>query len=123
MGSRLFPLALALGALVADAASLHRLATYSVLLAVVGAAAAAFVGIGDLIAGKGSVLCAVTSGIALVLLLVGSAARAAAPVGAHVPTLALSSLVLAAVVYSVPLFSWVLAPVVPKPRPRLRTHP
>jgi hypothetical protein len=44
-------------------------------------------------------------------------------VGAHVPTLALSTLVLAAVVYTVPLFSWVLAPVAPKPRPRLRTHP
>jgi hypothetical protein len=123
MGSRFLPLALVLGALVADAAGLHRLATYAVLVAVVGAAAAAFVGIGDLIAGKGSVLCAVTSGIALVLLLVGSAARAAAPVGAHVPTPALSTLVLAAAVYAVPLFSWVLAPVVPRQRPRLRTHP
>jgi hypothetical protein len=94
-----------------------------VLLAVVGAAAAAFGGRGDLLGGRGAVRCAGTGGIALVLLLVGSAARAAAPVGAHVPTLALSTLVLAAAVYAVPLFSWVLAPVVPKPRPRLRTHP
>ena len=94
------------------------------LLAVVCAAAAAFVGVGDLIAGKGSVLCAGTSGLALVLLVVGSSARAAAPVGGHVPTLAVSTLVLAAATYAVPLFSWVLAPLVPRPRPtRLRTHP
>ena len=57
------------------------------------------------------------------LLLVGSVARASAPVGGHVPTLALSTLVLAAVAYAVPLLSWLLQPVVPKPRPRLRTHP
>ena len=123
MGSRLLPLALALGALVADAAGFHRLASYAVLLAVVGAAAAAFVGIGDALAGTGKVLCAATSGLALVLLLVGSVARASAPVGGHVPTLALSTLVLAAVAYAVPLLSWLLQPVVPKPRPRLRTHP
>ncbi len=121
MGSRLLPLALALGALVADGAGLHRLASYAVLLAVVGAAAAAFVGVGDLLAGSGSVLCAGTSSLALALLLGGSVVRANAPAGGHVPTLAVSTLVLAAVVYAVPLLSWVLEPLVPKPR--LRTHP
>jgi hypothetical protein len=123
MGSRLLPLALALGALGADAAGLHRLASYVVLLAVVGAAAAAFVGIGDVLAGTGTALGAGTSGAALVLLLVGSVARASAPVGGHVPTLALSTLVLAVVAYALPLLTWVLQPAVPRPRPPLRTHP
>lgn len=125
MGSRLSPLALALAALAADAGGLHRLASYCVLLAVVAAAAAAFVAAGDLVAGRGSVLCAGTSAVSLVLLVVGSAARATAPLGARVPTLALSTLVLAAIVYALPLLSWVLAPAVPRPRsrPRLRTHP
>lgn len=121
MGSRLLPLALALGALVADAAGLHRLASYAVLLAVVGAAAAAFVGVAGLLEGNGTLLHAGTTGLALVLLLVGSVVRVNAPVGGHVPTLAVSTLVLAAVVYAVPLLSWVLEPLVP--RPRLRTHP
>jgi hypothetical protein len=52
-----------------------------------------------------------------------SAVRASAPVGGHVPTFAVSTLVLAVLVYCIPLVSWLLEPVVPKPRPRLRTHP
>jgi hypothetical protein len=123
MGSRLFPLSLALGALVADAAGLHQLASYAVLGAVVGAAAAAIVGVGGWLEGNGSLLRAATTVVALVLVVAGSVVRATAPVGAHVPTLALSSLVLAALVYAVPLLSWVLEPVAPRPRPRLRTHP
>ena len=81
MGSRLLPLSLALAALLGDLAGVHRVAFYLVLLAVVGAAAAAFVGVGDLLEGNGSVLRAGSTGLALVLLLVGSAVRAEAAVG------------------------------------------
>jgi hypothetical protein len=124
MGSRLLPLALALGALLADVAGLHRLASYVVLLAVVGAAAAAFVAVGAVLEGRGSWLQAGTTALALGLLLLGSVARGSAPVGGGVPTLALSTLVLAAVVYALPLLTWLLEPAIPKPRaPRLRTHP
>ena len=123
MGSRLSPLALSLTALGVDAVGIHSLASVLVLAAVAAAAAAAFVGVGDLVAGAGSWLCAVTSTAALVLLLAGSVARAAAPVGAHVPTLAISTLVLAAIVYMLPLLTWVVAPVLPKPRLPLRTDP
>ena len=121
MGSRLLPLSLALGAFAADAAGLHHLAYYLVLLAVVGAAAAAFVGVGEWIEGKGGLVRAGTTTLALTLLLLGSAVRAAAPTG-HVPALALSTLVLAAIVYAAPLVAWFLQPLA-APRPRLRTDP
>ena len=81
MGSRLLPLFLALGALLADATGLHRAAFYLVLLAVVGAAAAAFVGVGDYLEGTGGVVRAATTGLALALLVLGSAVRASAAVG------------------------------------------
>jgi hypothetical protein len=123
MGSRLLPLTLALTALVADAAGLHGLASVVVLAAVVGAAAAAFVGVGDLLAGRGTLVGAFAGALGLVLLVVGSLARATTPAGGHVPTLAVSTLVLAALAYALPLVSWLLEPVVPRPRPRLRTHP
>lgn len=123
MGSRLLPLSLALGAFAADAAGLHRLAYYLVLLAVVGAAAAAFVGVGEWLEGKGGLLRAGTTTLALVLLLLGSAVRAGAPVDGRIPTLALSTLVLAALAYALPLLGWLVEPVAPKPRVRLRTHP
>lgn len=115
MGSRLLPLSLALGALAADAAGLHRIAFYLVLLAVVGAAAAAFVGIGDLLEGSGSRLRAVSTGLALVLLVLGSAVRANAPAGSHLPVLAVSTVLIAVLAYVVPVFGWLLAP--PPPRP------
>jgi hypothetical protein len=117
MGSRLLPLALALGALCADLVGLHRLASYAVLLAVVAAAAAAFVGVGRVLEGTGSLLYAVTSVTALVLLTGGSVVRAGAPLGGRVPTLALSSIVLAALVYAAPLLSWVFEPLVTRPKP------
>jgi hypothetical protein len=110
MGSRLLPLSLALAALAADASGLHRLASYLVLLAVVGAAAAAFVGVGEWIEGKGGLVRAGTTTLALVLLLLGSAVREAAPTGSHVPTLALSTLVLAVLAYTFPLTSWLRGP-------------
>ncbi len=125
MGSRLLPLTLALVALVADVTSHDRLASYAVLLAVVGAAAAAFVGVGSLLEGNGALLHALTTVLALVLLLVGSVVRASAAVGGHVPTLAVSTLVLAALVYAVPLLGWLLEPLVPRAKPArdLRAQP
>lgn len=111
MGSRLLPVALAAAALLADAAGLHQIAFYLVLLAVVGAAAAAFVGVGDVLEGKGGLLRAATSVLALALLLLGSAVRAGAPAGSHVPVLALSSIVAAVFVYTAPLLGLLVGPV------------
>jgi hypothetical protein len=117
MGSRLLPVALATVALSADAVGLHQIALYLVLLAVVGAAAAAFVGVGDVLEGKGGLLRAATSVLALALLLLGSAARGSAPAGGHVPTLAISAIVAAVLVYVLPAFGWLVGPVA-APRPR-----
>jgi hypothetical protein len=124
MGSPLLPLTLALAALGADAAGLHRLALYVVLLAVVGAAAAAFVSAGDALEGKGSWLRAASTCLALALLVLGSAVRANGPVGGHVPTLALSTVVLAVVAYVLPVLAWLAQPVAPGPRrSRVRAEP
>ncbi|HEY2373183.1 MAG TPA: hypothetical protein VGH82_11585, partial [Gaiellaceae bacterium] len=65
MGSRLLPVSLATGALLADVMGLHKIAYYLVLLAVVGAAAAAFVGVGDVLEGKGGVVRAASTVVAL----------------------------------------------------------
>jgi hypothetical protein len=116
MGSRLLPLALAAGALFADAVGLHRPASYLVLLAVVASAAAAYVAVADVLEGKPARLRAIGASGALALLLLGAAARASAPVGASVPALALSTLVLALVVYSLPVVGWVLEPLRPRRR-------
>jgi hypothetical protein len=116
MGSPLLPLSLALAALGADAAGLHRLAFYVVLLAVVGAAAAAFTGTGNALAGSGSWLRAALPCLALVLLVLGSAVRGNAAVGGHVPTLAVSSVVLAVLVYVAPVLGWLVQPVALRPR-------
>lgn len=115
MGSRLLPLLLSVGALLADAAGLHRLAFYVVLLAVVGAAAAAFVGVGDLLEGTGGAFRAGTTGLALAFLIIGSAVRANAAVGGHVPAVAVSAVVAAIVVYGLPALGWLFEPVAPKP--------
>jgi hypothetical protein len=123
MGSRLLPLSLALGAFTADAAGFHHIASYLVLLAVVGAAAAAFVGVGEWLEGKGGLVRAGSTTLALVLLLLGSAVRSVAPEGAHVPVFAVSTLVLAGLVYTLPLLAWLVEPVAPKAQPRLRTDP
>jgi hypothetical protein len=126
MGSRVLPLSLALGALVADAAGADRLAYYLVLLAVVGAAAAAFVALGDALAGRASWFAGVSSALALVLLLAGSVVRASAAVGAGVPVFAVSTLVMAMLLYTLPVLGWFLEPLVPRgrvPRVRIRTEP
>jgi hypothetical protein len=65
----------------------------------------------------------VTTVLALVLLITGSVLRASAPVGGHVPTLAVSSLVLAGLVYAVPLLGWLLEPLVPRPKPAREMRP
>jgi hypothetical protein len=116
MGSRLLPLCLAIGALLADATGLHRPAFYLVLLAVVGAAAAAFVGVGDFLEGTGGLVRACTTGLSLAFLVLGSAVRANATVGGHVPALAISAVVAAALVYSLPVLGWLFQPVRAVPR-------
>jgi hypothetical protein len=124
MGSRLLPLLLALGTLLADVGGFHRFAFYLALLAVVGAAAAAFVGAGELLEGRGTWFRAGSTSAALALLVLGSAVRANAAVGASVPALALSAVVGAVILYSVPVVAWLLEPLVPRPRAgRLRARP
>jgi hypothetical protein len=116
MGSRLLPLCLAIGALLTDATGLHHIAFYLVLLAVVGAAAAAFVGVGELLEGTGGLVRAVTTSLSLALLVLGSAVRANAAVGGHVPALAVSAVVAAALVYSLPGLGWFFQPLRTAPR-------
>jgi hypothetical protein len=115
MGSRLLPLCLAIGALLADATGVHHIAFYLVLLAVVGAAAAAFVGVGDLLEGTGGLVRASTTGLSLALLVLGSAVRANAAVGGHVPALAVSAVAGATLVYSLPALGWLFRPLASKP--------
>jgi hypothetical protein len=110
MGSRLLPLSLATGALLADAAGVHHIAFYLVLLAVVGAAAAAFVGVGDLLEGTGGLVRASTTGLSLALLVLGSAVRANATVGGHVPALAVSAVAGSMLVYVLPALGWFFEP-------------
>src|SRR6266498_3295986 len=75
MGSRLLPLSVALGALLADAAGLHRLAFYLLLLAVPGAAAAAFVAAADAFEARRAWPRAASTTLALTLLVTASAVR------------------------------------------------
>jgi hypothetical protein len=118
MGSRLLPLSLAIGALIADATGLRHIAFYLVLLAVVGAAAAAFVGVGDFLEGTGGLVRAATTGLALALLVLGSAVRANAAVGSHLPTVAVSAVVASVIVYALPLLGWLFEPLTPRPARR-----
>jgi hypothetical protein len=117
MGSRLLPVSLASGALLADVVGLHTIAYYLVLLAVVGAAAAAFVGVGEVLEGKGGVVRAASTVVALAFILLGSAARAVAPAGGHVPVLATTAVVAALLSYLLPLLGLLVGPVA-TPRPR-----
>jgi hypothetical protein len=117
MGSRLLPVSLAVGALLADALGVHRIAYYLVLLTVVGAAAAAFVGVGDVLEGKGGLLRAATTVLALALVLLGSAVRADAAAGHGVPVLAVSALVAALACYALPVAAWLVRPAPQAPQP------
>jgi hypothetical protein len=125
LGSRLPPLVLATAALAAGAVGLGGLALWLGLLAVPAAAAAAFVAASDTLEGRPALLRAVTSGVALALVVLASAARQNAPTGAAAPSLATGALVVALLAYGVPLVAWVLQPVrVPgrarRPQRRLR---
>jgi hypothetical protein len=126
VGSRLLPLVLATAALAAAVVGFGGLATWLVLLAVPAAAAVAFVAISDTLEGRPALVRAVTSCLALLLVVVASAARANAPRGAGASPLATWGLVLALLVYSVPLVAWVLEPMrVPRAtrRPQRRLRP
>jgi hypothetical protein len=125
VGSRLLPLALAAVALSSGAVGLDGIALWVELLAVPAAAAAAFVAASDALEGRPARLQAVTSALALALLVVGSAARANAVTGGAAPHLATWALLAALVAYAVPAVAWVLQPVrLPRstrpPRRRLR---
>lgn len=121
MGSRLLPLVLATAALAAAGLGLRGLALWLGLGLVVAAAAAAFVAVSDVLEGEPARLRAVTSGLALALVVLGSAARENAPAGVSVSRLATYAFVSALVVYSVPVVAWVLVPVrVPRRTPRRR---
>jgi hypothetical protein len=110
MGSRLLAPGIALSALLADAAGLHGIALWLVLLALPAAAAAAFVGLGDMLAEDGPRLVAVTATLALALIVLGSAVREGAPRGGAVPALAVSAVVAALVCYAIPGVVWLLEP-------------
>ena len=105
MGSRLLPLSFALAATLADTVGAHRLAAWLVLLAIPTGLAVICVAVGDRAWPR-----AVLGGTALVLLLTGSAVRHAAPLGAHVPALAVSAVLGAVILYVLPVLYWVLQP-------------
>lgn len=121
MGSRLLPLVLATAALAAGAAGLGGLALWLCLLAVPAAAAAAFVAVSDALEGRPVLLRAVTSGLALALVVLASAARENAPRGAAPSPLATWALLFGLLAYAVPVVAWVLAPMhVSRQPPRRR---
>jgi HAMP domain-containing protein len=122
MGSRLLPLALVAGALLADGAGAYQASYYLVLLAVPAAAAPAFLAVSDVMEGKDAWLRGIAAVTALGMLLLGAAARAHAPVGAAVPALAVSTLVAALAVYSLPLVGWLLEPLRPRRRASQRAR-
>ncbi|HYA07942.1 MAG TPA: hypothetical protein VEG24_00030 [Gaiellaceae bacterium] len=126
MGSRLLPFSLALAAVVAGAAGSDRPAFVLVLLAIPCAAAAAFVAISDALEGRAARLRAVSTSVALALIVIGSTVRASAPRGGHVPPFAVSTLVAAMLLYTLPALVWLLEPLRLRPRParvRVRTLP
>jgi hypothetical protein len=125
VGSRLLPLVLATAALAAGAAGFGGLALWLGLLTVPAAAAAAFAAVSDVLEGRPALLGAITSVVALVLVVVASAARENATIGASASPLATWGLLLALLLYAVPLVAWVLEPMrVPRrtraPQRRLR---
>ena len=111
MGSRLLPLVLATAALAAGASGLGGPALWIGLLAVPAAAAAAFVAVSDALEGSPARLRAVTSGVALALVVLASAARGNALTGTTTSPLTTWALLLALLAYAVPLVAWVLEPV------------
>ena len=124
MGSRLLPLVLATASLAAGAAGLGGLALWLGLLTVPAAAAAAFVAVSDTLEGRPALLQAVTSGAALLLVVVASAARGNAVTGHEPSPLATWGLLFALLAYGIPFVTWVLEPVrVPRRTQRRRLRP
>ena len=115
MGSRLLPLGLALGATLADLAGAHQLSSLVLLAAIVCAAGAAIVAVGDLLEGRPARIRAVTSVGALALLVLGSAVREGAAADAAIPAVAVSAVIAASILYVLPVLFWILqpAPLVP----------
>jgi hypothetical protein len=111
VGSRLLPLVLATAALAAGAGGLDGLALWLGLATVPAAAAAAFVAVSDTLEGRPAHLRAFTSGGALALVILASAARGNAPTGAAPSPVATWALVVALLAYAVPFVVWVLEPV------------
>jgi hypothetical protein len=122
MGSRLLPLVLATAALAAGAAGLGSLALWLGLLTVPVAAAAAFVAVSDALEGRPALLRAWTSALALVFVVVASAARENTATGAAVSRLATWALLVALLAYLVPVVAWVLQPVRVPRRTQRRRH-
>jgi hypothetical protein len=122
VGSRLLPLVLATAALAAGAVGLGGLALWLGLLTVPAAAAAAFVAVSDALEGlRPGLLRAWTSGLALALIVLASAARENTATGAATSRLATWALVFALLSYLVPAVAWVLQPVrVPRRTQRRR---
>jgi hypothetical protein len=121
VGSRLLPLVLATAALAAGVVGFGGLALWLGLLAVPVAAAAAFVAVSDTLEGRPALLRAVTSGLALALIVLASAVRGNVPAGSTPSPLATWALLLALLAYGVPLVVWVFEPVrVARPQQRLR---
>ena len=110
MGSRLLPLVLATAALAAGTAGLGGLALWVGLLTVPAAAAATFVAISDTLEGRPALLRAVTGSLALVLVVLASAARQNAPTETGASPLATWALVLALLAYGIPFLVWMLEP-------------
>ena len=122
MGSRLLPLVLATAALAAGISGLGGLALWLGLLAVPVAAASAFVAVSDVLEGRPALLRAVTTGMALALLIVASAVRENAAIGSAPSPLATWALLLGLLAYAVPAVVWILAPlrVSREPQPHRR---
>jgi hypothetical protein len=110
MGSRLLPLSLALGAILADTAGAHGIAALVLLVAIPFALGA----VCEAVASRGWARSVLNSG-SLVLLVVASAVRQAAPVGGHVAPAAISAVIAAAILYLLPVLFWVLQPVSLRP--------
>jgi hypothetical protein len=125
VGSRLLPLVLATAALAAGTAGLGGLALWLGLLTVPAAAGAAFVAISDTLEGRPALLRASTGSVALVLVVLASAARQNAPTGGGVSPLVTGALVLALLAYGIPVVVWMLEPLrVPRrTRPQRRLRP
>jgi hypothetical protein len=111
MGSRLLPLSLVTAAFAAGTLGLGGLALWLGLLAVPAAAAASFVAVSDLLEGKPSPFRAATTTFALAFIVLESAVRSNAAVGAAVPRLATWALLAALFAYSLPVVAWALEPV------------